>query len=135
MSTIPCVRISLPLPLNNSRFAAVYELGPLVPGGTGYNPPLGGDGGKQRCDCNTVMYRYMTNLRFHPEQALIVEVYSLFMMCTLCQNVTAMSWKTWSNSCLSVEITQFVNDINPDYPVPNWAFLDYSVRTRHRWWA
>lgn len=118
---------------NNSRFAAAYELDPLVPGSEGYNPPSANDS-RQYCDCNTVMFRYMTNLRAHPKQTLIVELYSLVSACTLCQNVPTMSWKTWANSCAEVHVAEYPGTIPPGFPVPKWAFLDYTVRTQHRWW-
>lgn len=46
---------------NNSRSIGVYELGPLPPG-MNYLPPQKGTKSLE-CDCSTVMFRYMVNLR------------------------------------------------------------------------
>jgi len=83
------------------------------------------------CECNTVMFRCAVNLHTHPEQVLIVRLHSLYMACTACQNVTTQSWTYWSQSCDEVHITQYPWSIPPGTAVPNWAFLDYTVRTRY----
>ena len=55
--------IDVPPPLlaHNSRFAAVYELGPLKQG-TNYVAPQRNSSGEP-CECNTVMYRYRAYFR------------------------------------------------------------------------
>jgi len=110
----------------------VYELGPLQPG-TNYVTPQK-NSTAQKCQCNTVMYRYAVGLDYHPEQALIVESSSLYMACTGCQNVTTQSWTGWSQFCDQVYVTQYPETIPMNSAVPHWSFLDYTVRDRYWWW-
>ena len=51
--------------LSNSLSPAVYELGPLGPGGNYVTPQK--NSSAQKCECNTVMFRYMANPRVHPD--------------------------------------------------------------------
>ena len=115
---------------DNSRFAAVFELGPLMQG-TKYTAPQM-NSSAQKCECNTVMFRYMINLHTHSEQALIVELCSLYMACTACQNATTQSWTSWSQFCTEVHAAQYPESIPLNTAVQNWAFLDYTVRARHQ---
>jgi len=85
----------------------VYEVGPLLPG-TSYLPPQENDIDAQTCDCNTVMY-------------------ALYMACTACQNVTTMSWSSWSRLCSESQIGRYPGKIPPDITIPQWAFQDYTV--------
>ena len=117
---------------SNSRSVAVYELGPLQTG-TNYVTPQR-NSTAQKCQCNTVMFRYVMNLDAHPEQALTIESPSLYMACTGCQNVTTQPWTFWSQFCGQVYVTQYPETIPMNTAVPHWAFLDYTVRNRYRWW-
>lgn len=117
---------------NNSGFAGSYELSPLGQGENYATPQVATE---VRCDCNTVMFRYAANLRTHPEQALIVELYSLYMFCAACQDSSIDSWSYWSKLCTEVYVTEYPLVIPPDAPIPRWAFLDYTVRARCRLWG
>jgi hypothetical protein len=117
---------------NNSRFAVAYELGPLKQG-TNYDTPQT-NSSAHKDKCNTVMFRYMVNMHVNPEQALTVELYSLYMACTVCQNVTTQSWTFWSRFCTEVYVANYPGSIPLNTAVPNWAFLNYTVRARHRQW-
>lgn len=110
----------------------MYELGPLQTG-TNYVTPQK-NSTAQKCQCNTVMFRYAMNLYVNPERALTVESCSLYMACTGCQNVTTQSWTFWSQFCDQVYVTQYPQTIPMNTAVPHWAFLDYTVRNRYRWW-
>lgn len=58
MPGIQCVQIDIPppRPVRNSRPTAVYELGPLNQSTNYLAPQL--NSSSQKCECNTVMYRY-----------------------------------------------------------------------------
>jgi len=86
---------------------SVYELGPLEPG-TNYVTPQRNSTTSQMCQCNTVMF-------------------SLYMACTACQNVTTQTWTFWSQFCDQVYVTQYPESIPVNTSVPHWAFLDYTV--------
>ena len=89
-----------------------------------------GNTSAQRCECNTVMYRYTVNLYAHPDQVLIVELYSLYMACTACQNVTTQSWSFWAQNCDQIYVYEYPGNIPPNIPVPNWAYVDVTVRVQ-----
>ena len=36
--------------------------------------------------------------------------------------------------CYGVYIAQYPGNIPPGTAVPNWAYTDYTVRARKRWW-
>ncbi|KAF9647246.1 hypothetical protein BDM02DRAFT_3261818 [Thelephora ganbajun] len=86
---------------------SVYELGPLQQG-TNYVTPQR-NSSAQKCQCNTVMY-------------------SLYMACTACQNVTTQPWTFWSQFCTDVYVTQYPQSIPVDTAIPHWAFLNYTVQ-------
>lgn len=116
---------------NNSRPAAVYELGPLASGTNYVAPPA--NSSSQKCECNTVMFRYDKSGCAPAEQALIAESCSLYMACTACQNVSTQPWTFWSQYCSAVYVTQYPQPIPLNTSVPHWAYLDYTVRGRCRW--
>ena len=116
----------------DSQSAASYVLGPLGQGGN-YVTPQKNSTGAQKCECNTVMFRYKTRLHLHPDQSLIVQLCSLYMACTACQNLTTEAWSFWRKYCDAVYVTQYPGDIPLNTAVPNWAYFNYTVRARYRW--
>jgi len=77
----------------------------------------------------------MVNLHTHPEQVLIVELYSLHMVCFAYQNGTTMSWTCYSQYCAEAHVTRHPENIPLNTTVPNRAPLDCTVRARYRWWS
>ena len=114
--------------LSNSLSPAVYELGPLQQRSNYITPQR--NSSAQKCECNTVMFRYMADLHACLAQALIIALCSLYMACTACQNVSTEPWSYWSQYCDTVYIAQYPGDIPPNTAVPNWAYLDYTVSAR-----
>jgi hypothetical protein len=101
-------------------------LGPLGPGSNYVTPQT--NSSTQKCQCNTVMYRYAVERHLQPKKALTVESHSLYMACTGCQNLTIQSWMFWSQYCNGVYLTEYPQRIPLDTAVPHWAYLNWSVR-------
>jgi hypothetical protein len=117
---------------SNSRSTGQFLVGPLEQGQY-YAAPRYNVTSEQKCECNTVMFRYMANLHAHPDQPLIVELCSLYMACTVCQNVSlGLTWALWMQDCDEVYVTQYPVAIPRNTAVPNWAYLNYTVRARYR---
>ena len=57
------------------------------------------------------------------------------MACTACQNVSLETWSFWEQYCDEVYVTQYPESIPLDTAVPNWAYLNYTVRARYRWFG
>jgi len=88
------------------RNLSTYTLGPLN-ATFNYIPP--GKGDALACECNTVMY-------------------SLFMACTACQNVSSVQeWAYWDANCQSVYVTQYPDVIPDGTAVPAWAYLNVTT--------
>ncbi|KAF9791938.1 hypothetical protein BJ322DRAFT_1026287 [Thelephora terrestris] len=85
---------------------SVYVLGPLAQG-TNYVTPQK-NSTAEKCQCNTVMF-------------------SLYMACTGCQNVTTQSWSFWSQFCDQVYVTAYPQSIPLNTAVPHWAYLNYTT--------
>lgn len=66
------------------------------------------------------------------EYGLIVEFGSLYMACAACQNASTQPWSFWQRSCDAVNITQYPGLIPMSTVVPNWTYLNYTVRARYR---
>lgn len=120
---------SAPTSVAHSLSTAVFFLGPISQG-TNYLTPQR-NSSAQKCECNTVMYRYLANPCAYPPTAN-VEWHSLYMACTACQNVTTQTWSYWQQYCSAVYIG-YPQTIPTNTAVPNWAYLDYTVRAPYRW--
>jgi len=100
----PCVVAgSLEAPCRN---LSTYTLGPLN-ATFNYLPPA--KGVALPCECNTVMY-------------------SLFMACTACQNVSSVQdWSYWDANCEAIYVTQYPGIIPDGTAVPAWAYLNVTT--------
>ena len=114
----------------DSRSTAAYVLGPLGQGENYVTPQR--DSTAQECECNTVMFRYMANLHARLDYPLIAGLCSLYMACTACQGVSLETWSFWGQYCDGVYITQYPESIPLNTAVPNWAYLNYTVRAQYR---
>lgn len=113
---------------DSSRSTGAYAVGPLEQG-THYITPQRYTSA-QGCECNTVMYRYTANLCTHPHQALTAGLCSLYMACTACQNVSTQPWSFWVQNCDSVYVSEYPGNIPLHTAVPNWAYVNVTVRAR-----
>jgi len=75
---------------------------PLRPG-TNYPPQK-----HSTCKCNTVMY-------------------SLYMACTACQNMTIESWSFWHQHCDQVYVAQYPDHIPSGTTIPGWAYFNVTI--------
>lgn len=127
-----CVGISVTFLPTDSLSTDPYELAPIVQGES-YSAPEVADAARG-CKCNTVIYRYMETLHARPEHTLIIGFCSLFMACTDCQNVTIQAWSIWSAACDALYVGQYPGNIPLGTAVPNWAYVNHTVRGRCRRW-
>jgi hypothetical protein len=111
---------------NNLRHTDAYTMGHLEQGMRYAIPQR--NTSAQRCKCNTVIYRYTANLYVHPDQVLIIELCSLYMACTACQNLPTHSWSFWVQNCDKIYVCEYPGKIPPNTAVPDWAYVDVTVR-------
>ncbi|KAF9647740.1 hypothetical protein BDM02DRAFT_2524210 [Thelephora ganbajun] len=83
---------------------------PPLPPGANYITPQA-NSSTLECDCNAVMF-------------------SLYMGCTACQNVSTQPWSYWQKYCPHVYVSEYPQSIPPSTAIPNWAYVNYMLGDR-----